>query len=40
MACHFYAQNPSLFSSFNKIIPQTASLLLNGYNETQQQNAL
>jgi hypothetical protein len=40
MTCHFYAQKPSLFSCFNKIIPQTACLLLNACNETQQQNAL
>ena len=40
MTCHFCAQNPSLLSCLNKIIPQTARLLSNAFIETQHQNAL
>ena len=40
MTCQFCAQNTSLFFCFNKIIPQTASLISNAYIETQHQKAL
>ena len=34
MTCHYYEPNPSLLTPFNKIIPQTASLLSNAFIET------